>query len=61
MSDTNHSLGYILPVKQGGWLRKNGTPTLEWSERGIWPTEADAQAALDSFFPNETTTETKTT
>ena len=39
--------GYILPIRQGGWLTQNLTVTHIWQHRGIWPTPEAAQAALD--------------
>jgi hypothetical protein len=43
--------GFILDVFEGSaWLRIDGTVTDNWGERGVWPTEASARAALDQFF-----------
>ena len=42
--------GYILVVFPGKlWLTQAGEVTEVWSERGIWPTEADAKIALEKF------------
>lgn len=43
--------GHILALKDGKrWLRQDGSVTDVFAERGVWPTEDDASAALDSFF-----------
>lgn len=40
--------GFIAEVGESRklWLRKDGTPTDVWGERGIWPTKQ----ALDDFI-----------
>lgn len=34
--------GFILTIPCG-WLKKDGTPTDKWTERGIWPTVEAAE------------------
>lgn len=42
--------GVILVVEVGkAWLRADGTVTEVWTERGVWPTEADAAAFLEGL------------
>lgn len=46
--------GFILDIFDGSaWLTQTGQVTDKWEERGIWPTEEAASAALETFFkPN---------
>jgi len=41
--------GFILKVKDG-WVTQDGRFTTLFSERGVWPTQAEAKAARDAFF-----------
>lgn len=40
--------GYYVEVFEGGpWLTKDLTVTLDFESRGVWPTQAEAEAARD--------------
>ena len=41
--------GFILVVKDKGWLTKDGMVTNVFCERGVWESEEDAEKALESF------------
>lgn len=39
--------GYIVDLFEGSaWLTKDLQVTKVWSERGVWPTQAEAHAAM---------------
>ena len=44
--------GFILKVKDG-WVTQSGQFTTVFSERGVWPTQAEAEAARDVFFADD--------
>ena len=44
--------GFILKVKDG-WVTHDGQFTAVFSERGVWPTQAEAEAARDAFFADD--------
>ena len=44
--------GFILVVGEG-WVTQDGRHTLEFSARGVWPTQAEAEAARDAFFADD--------
>lgn len=40
--------GYIVELAEGGpWLKLDLSVTTEWSERGVWPTKEQAEAAAE--------------
>lgn len=41
--------GFILTLKSGGWLTKEGFPTWIFEERGVWPTQEAAEEAMSAF------------
>jgi hypothetical protein len=44
--------GFILKVKDG-WVTHDGQFTTVFAERGVWPTQAEAEAARDTFFADD--------
>lgn len=39
--------GYCIDMFEGSvWLRRDGSVTPNWDERGIWPTLEEAQAFM---------------
>lgn len=44
--------GFILQVKDG-WVTQDGQFTTVFSERGVWPTQAEAEAARDALFADD--------
>ena len=43
--------GYILAVFDGkAWITQDGHVTDKWEERGIWPTQAAADEAMQMFL-----------
>lgn len=48
LADSDPTHGYVLECP-GGWLTYEGRVTDRWQERGVWPTLAKAQVALDKF------------
>lgn len=46
--------GFILSVFGGrGWFTQDGELTNDWNKRGVWPTQAEAEAARDAFFADD--------
>lgn len=42
--------GFILVIEPGiSWLRKDLTMTTNWTERGVWETAEDAEAAREQL------------
>lgn len=42
--------GFLLVIEPGKlWLRKDLTVTDVWSERGVWATQEEADAAMQSL------------
>ncbi len=41
--------GFIMIVKGGGWLTKDGKVTENFEERGVWETPEDAEMAMGIF------------
>jgi hypothetical protein len=38
--------GFIVELFEGGpWLAQDGGVAIEWRDRGVWPTEEEAQIA----------------
>lgn len=47
--------GYIIELSDGGpWLTGDGIITEHWEQRGIWPTEAEADAVLMAWLHKTT-------
>lgn len=47
---TEPAPGYFMEAAEGGpWFRQDGSLTLVWSERGLWPTKEAAAEALERF------------
>jgi hypothetical protein len=44
--------GFVLVVN-GGWVTHDGQFTTVFFERGVWPTQAEAEAARDAFFADD--------